>query len=778
MFFLNIKLAFRNLVKNKVYSFLIIGGFAIGFASCIMIGLYYHTETTVNKDFANHKQIYRVYDVKLNRCNLNWDLYPVLVSDYAGVENACPVDYQDVEQLPVKDELTNNTVQARYLLATTSNFFPMFSVKVTESLSGNPFDGKESIAISGKLAKSLYKTENPIGKKLNISNYFFGTVTSVFNEFPVNSSFHADVILNSENEKFRFSSTTINGKRYNPTNHFVMLREGFSPADFADQLKNSSNLNSLDVETVALQKLDDIYLSPLTIKSRHAKGNVTLLKIFLAIASLILILSSINYLNYSVSMQYARLRTTGIRKTFGADWKNLVSYTVMEVTLGISLSLLLAFFITDTILSYSENLFGKTLSVKLQDFLAVGPFFLIALVLVILLNSLAPLIILSKFSIMEFLTGFRGKINRKQIWKKALLTFQLTASTALIAVVLIIFRQLNFVKHSDPGFNRELLLKINIPYKYKQTDALKTEFGKMPFVLNSSLSAGCPGMINHKMGSNTGENSFDVNCIPVGDNYLATMGIELLEGRDFMNGDLNKTCLINEVALKQFGWENFEGQKFKGWFEGGLDVIGIIKDFKFESYHSPVEPLALLLSGTENSNVLSLRLSPGNTGEQIDKLNEIWKTISPNEPFSFTFYDDFFQSMYIKEDKLASSITFFSLIALALTCMGILGQVNMICLARIKEIGIRKINGARVSEVLVMLNRYLFMMFSIAFIIAIPVSFLIMRKWLENFAYKTSLSWWIFALAGVLVLFITLVTVSWQSWKAATGNPVKALRYE
>jgi len=207
-------------------------------------------------------------------------------------------------------------------------------------------------------------------------------------------------------------------------------------------------------------------------------------------------------------------------------------------------------------------------------------------------------------------------------------------------------------------------------------------------------------------------------------------------------------------------------------------VIGILNDFKFESYHSTVEPLALIFDGGQYSNVLSVRLAPGNAGQDIGQIRKIWESISPYEPFSFIFYDDLFQSMYEKEEKLASSITFFSLIAIALTCMGILVQIFMICLNRVKEIGIRKINGARISEVMVMLNRDFVKWVAIAFVIATPIAWYVMNKWLENFAYKTELSWWIFALAGVLALGIALLTVSWQSWRAATRNPVEALRYE
>jgi putative ABC transport system permease protein len=778
MIFLNVKLAFRNLVRNKVYSFLIIGGFAIGFAACILIGLFYHTETTVNNGFSNHKQIYRLYDVKVNRCNMNWNLFPVLTSDYAAVEDACPLDFQDREELTVKDEQTDKTVFVKYIAATTNNFFSIFSVDLTESLSGKPFAGNESISISDSLARSLFGKRNPLGQNINVGNYFFGTVSSVFRELPVNSSFRADVILNSENEKFRFSTTTTNGKRYNPTNHFIMLKNGTSPGAFVNELNQSSSLSSLDIDSVALQQLDDIYLSELTIKSRHAKGNPTLLKIFLAISALILFLSSINYLNYSVSMQYSKFREFGIKKTFGADRKNLILYAIIEVTLGIMISLVIALIITDLALSYSGMLFGKDLNTTWQDWLAVAPFFLAVMIAVILFNSIAPIYFLSKYSIIEFLSGFSEKSNKRHVWKQVLLTFQLTASTALITMVIIIFKQLDFVKHSDAGFNKELLMRINIPYKYQQTNALQKELGNLSFVRNTTLSHGCPGMINHKMGSGTGEKSFDINCIYMGDNYLNTMGIELSEGRDFLQGDLNKSCLINEEALRQFGWDSFEGKKCNIGREGEYEVVGIIKDFKFASFHRPVEPLALLFNGAEDGNILSVRFSPGNNGRMLEQVNNAWKSLSPHEPFSFIFYDDFFQSLYIKEAKLASSVTFFSIIAIVLTCMGMLGQIFMICLTREKEICIRKINGAKVSEILVMLYRDFITMVTVAFVTATPVAALIMNRWLENFTYKTSLSWWVFVLAGIIVLLITLFTVSWQSLLAATRNPVDALRYE
>ncbi|HEX2920057.1 MAG TPA: ABC transporter permease [Bacteroidales bacterium] len=779
MFVTNLKLAFRNLLRNKVYSSLIIGGFAIGFVACILIALFYRKETTVNNGFTDHNRIYRIYDVKMKRFNLNWDLYPVITSDYAAVENACPLDYfQNTEKMAVSDERTGKSVFLKHLAASTNDFFSVFSVDLIETISGKPFNDRESIAISRELAFSLFGNNNPLGEKINVGNYFKGTVSSVFNDFPANSSFMADVIINSENENFRLSNTTVNGKRYNPTNHFVKLKDATSPADFVNELNRSTAFEALDVDSLALQKLDDIYLSDLKLKSSHSKGNPTLLKILMAVAALILFLSSINYLNYWISMQYTKLRVVGIKKSFGANRKNLIIYTLIEVALGMSISLVIAAVLTDMALSYSGVIFGKQLIITWQDFLAVLPIFSIVLVILIFINSITPVILLSKFKISEFLSGIKEKSRGRQLWKKALLTFQLTVSTALIAIVTIIFRQMNYVNHSDPGFTKEQLLKIDIPYMFQNTKLLQQEIQKLSFVENTAVSAGSPGMINHKYGMGSEENSIDMNCIYVGDNYLKTMEIELLEGQDFLPGDLNRSCLVNQQALKDLGWNSYQGKELDIVQPGGYNVIGVIKDFKFESFHETIEPLALILTGADDGNVLSVRLMAGNKIQQIEQIEKTWKKFSPNEPLSFVFYDDFFQAMYVKEKRLTSTITFFSLIAIVLTCMGLLGQVFMICMTRMKEIGIRRINGASISGMLIMLNKDLLIMALISFSVSLPASWFIMQKWLQGFAYRTSLSWWVFAMAGMISFLIALITVSWQSWRAATTNPVEAIRYE
>ncbi len=535
---------------------------------------------------------------------------------------------------------------------------------------------------------------------------------------------------------------------------------------------------NLDLKEPALQNLADIYLSPLSLEDMHSKGNSRMLVLFLLIAILIIALSSINYLNYIISIQYSKLKETGINKTVGAGWPQLVSYSVTEVTFGILLSVLISIGITLLLLPYSNLFFGKELQFFSGNALKLIPAFLGIVFMVILINSLAPVILLSRFNITDFLSGF-GKRKGKQIGKQVMLTFQLSASIALIAVVLVIFKQLYFVKNYDLGFNKEMLLRIDLPLNNPNLTTLKQETDKLSFVKSSALSFGCPGMINNSMGSNTGEKSFDLDCIYIGDDYLRTMGIKLVEGRQFIDGDHGKACLLNEEAFKQYGWEDLIAKKFNNGIEGGYNVVGITNDIHVRSLHQKVTPMALIYDTHRGEfNVLSVRLNPGSIHQQLSQIREIWNKLIPDETMNFTFYDDQFQAMYVKEAKLAKSITFFSIVAIVLTCMGILGQIYLVTVSRIKEIGIRKVNGAKISEILTMLNKDFVKWVAIAFVIATPIAYYAMNKWLENFAYKTTLSWWIFALAGLLALGIALLTVSWQSWRAATRNPVEALRYE
>ena len=777
MLLFKIKLAFRNLLKNKLYSSLIIGGFAIGFTASILIALFYSAEHNVDKHFARHEKIYRLYDAKKNDSGLDYKINAVIAEHYPDVETACPLAFSYFS-FTLKDPETRNYTRVEYTLSTNNNFFDVFSIPVLSSLEEEPFSQLNSAVITESVAKKLFGDENPLGRTIK-EDFFTATVTAVMQDLPENSSFKAELLLNSENEEFQMAQACNNGVCIFPAEHFLLLKNDIDPDDFSTKMNASIGQFNTTTDSLALQSLSDIYLSltKLGWTDEHTKGNSKMLFIFMAIAILIILLSSVNYLNYTVSMQYAKMKEIGINKTNGAGKPHLLLDSLIEVTLGVLIALTISIVLVLLLLPTTEILFGREIhldDVNLQHLL---PVFLGTIVCIIFLNSLAPIYILSQFNIVEFLHGGRKK-NGKQIGRQLMLTFQLTVSIALIAVVMLIFKQLQYVKHYDLGFNEEYLVRIELPWLFENQTALRNEISDLSFVSSSALSSGYPGNINTSMGSGVEDDEFMVNCIYVTENFLKTMGVQLLDGRDFLAGDKGKSCLMNEAAVKRYGWENIDGKNFKGGREGGYNVVGTVNNFNVESLHSSLSPVALIYKSDSRYNTLSLRLIPGNIGQQISELRKVWKTMLPDDPMEFTFYDDQFQAMYIKEDKLSKSISFFSFIAIVLTCMGILGQIFLISLNRTKEIGVRKVNGATVSEILVLLNKDFVIWVVVALVIASPIAYYAMSKWLENFAYKTTLSWWLFALAGVLALGIALLTVSWQSWRAATRNPVEALRYE
>jgi len=765
------------LLKNKLYSSLIIGGFAIGFTACILIALFYNAEHNVDKHFADYKNIYRLYDAKQKKSGLDYKINAVLTENYPDIEEACPLG---LSYFPVtlKDPETRNYTRVQYTISTTNNFFDVFSIPIVSSLEDKPFSQLNSAVITESVAKKLFGDTNPLGRTVK-EEFFSATVTAVMKDLPGNSSFKADLLLNSENKDFQMAQECNDGVCIYPTEHFLLVKDGVNANDLAEKMNASIGQFNTTTDSLALQNLPEIYLSTLDMgwADGHTKGNSKMLFIFLAIAVLIILLSSINYLNYTVSMQYAKMKEIGINKTNGAGKAHLLVDSLIEVLLGIFIALIISLILVSLLLPAIGTLFGREIELSDINFHRLLPVFVGTVAGIVLLNSLAPIYILSRFNITDFLAGGR-KRKGKQLGKQAMLTFQLTVSIALIAVVMLIFKQLQYVKHHDLGFNEEHLLRIELPYLFENQKALRNEVAKLPFVSGSTLSNGYPGQINMSMGSGVEGDEFMLNCIFVSDDFLETFGLNLRDGRNFLAGDKDQACLMNEAAVKRYGWENLDGKRYNNGREGGYNVIGEVNNFNVESLHSALTPVALIYEPDREFNTLSLRLMPGSIEQQIAELRSVWKSMLPDDPMEFAFYDDQFQAMYAKEDKLAKSITFFSIIAIVLTSMGILGQIFLISLNRTKEIGVRKVNGAKVSEILVMLNRDFVIWVIAAFVIATPIAYYAMNKWLENFAYKTALSWWIFALAGMLTLGIALLTVSWQSWIAATRNPVEALRYE
>jgi putative ABC transport system permease protein len=405
---------------------------------------------------------------------------------------------------------------------------------------------------------------------------------------------------------------------------------------------------------------------------------------------------------------------------------------------------------------------------------------LAVLAAIVVITSLVPVYIIHRFDIQSLFGKGNMRLGKQRV-KQALTTLQLAASVVLLVSLFTIYKQLGYARNYHLGFDKEHLIKIDLGFSGDR-HVFKQTVDRYAFVESSALSDGAPGRVNmrgdNKIINDAGEEfNLMFQVIIMDENFMETMGIRLVDGRELLASDIGVSCYINEEGLKQTGWQTCEGKKYDNW--GGYDIIGIVNNFSMLSVHQKQEPIALLtVKENQRLSTLSVRLKPGNLPEQLAELEKVWKQDYPNAPFSYTFYDDVFDAFYRKETQQAKGIAAFSVIALLITCMGLIGQVFQACLVRRKEIGIRKIHGARIMDIMAIFNLTFVKWFIVAFIVAVPVSYYFMNKWLQTFAYKTALNWWVFALAGAATLAITLIVVSWQGWSVARANPVEAIKSE
>lgn len=763
--------------KNKVFTFLNLTGFAVGFAASIILALFIYKENTVDQDFENYKNIYRLIDAKGNKARMDYDIAKMVKEKYADIEFATPLNYTSFSN-PIFLRKTDGkeSVEIKNIISTTNDFFKVFSLKTISSLSDQPFADNNSLVITQSAAEKLLGKTDISGFLVNVGGMFDLPVTAIVEDLPENSSLQADIFLNSENEQFRFSQYCSEGKCYNPLDQYISVHDNTDVMQLTQVMNSAFPANKSETDSITLQPLSEIYLANNITDNKNKAGSKGLLMIFLTIAVLILLMSVINYVNFAMSKQLSTLKELGIKITTGAGPDYLRLFYLTEVTVFIIISFLLALGITAVTLPYAGMVLDSSLDLNWLFSPTLFLLFTMIVLSVILISSLAPIYIISQFD-MQRLFGKKNLVLSRQTGKKVLTVFQITTTIVLLVCLIGIQKQLNYVKTTNLGFNKEHLLKLNLPQNFNNHESLKQEISSYPFVINTSLSHGSPGSIRVGMGDKDGNDKFfSVQCIYIDTSFVKTFGVNILEGREMRSSDFETSCYINEAAYKKYGWNNLENKIFNNGREGGYKVVGVVNDFNTESLHQVISPVCLIYKKQYSS--LNIKMAPGNLQDQMSQLKSAWENSIPDEPISYTFYDVFFDSMYKKEDRQGKAIALFSIVILVITCLGFLGQIVQSCLTRIKEIGIRKVNGARISEVLVMLNKDFIKWVAVAFLIAAPVAYFTMNKWLENFAYKTNLSWWIFAFAGLLALGIALLTVSWQSWKAATRNPVEALRYE
>lgn len=779
MFLTTLRLIFRNLWKSKITSSVNIIGFAFSLAACFIIGLYILNEFSYDKFHKNYSNIFRVVNDENQRSQVDYTLKEDILKEIPEVTNACHL-------LPRKNkiqvEYQGNTLDINSSLSTDNSFFRIFSFPLIIGNQNEPFDNNNhSILISANVAGLLFDKGNPLGKLVKINDRDEYTICGVFKDFPVNSSISADIILNESYEiNTRAERYSKDGKQEFQRTIFILVNNPDHTDLITGKINNLLTGKDLLLKKVRLQPLSDIYLFDNTTNWDFNKGNYSLILLFLGIAIITLILASINYINISIAQYNQRSKETGVRKTFGASRFKLIRSFLAESMVVTLISLILALFLTDTFLSLFNSLFN----LQLQAASLISVQFLIIFIILIfvlgIINGIGPALIITSFNPVQIFQKRYLKLHGKNYIRNILTTIQFTASIALIICVLLIIKQLYFFKHKDLGFKDNNLLKItaNNITKY---EPLKDKLLQNPSILYATYSSGIPGEINHAESPGI-DADFYTKGVPIihsDASFVKTFQIGISEGRDFIESGNKNVCLISETASKAFGWEKEWQDKYfqRNNNYVGYKVLGIFKDFHFRSMYQEISPLVIEYNDNQKS-FLTLRLSSQNLSETIDYINKTWKEIEPDVLLDFAFYDAWFDSMYKKEEHLAKMVSSFAILAIIISCLGVFGQAILNTINRTKEIGVRKINGAKINEVILLLNIAILKWVCIAFFIATPITWYLMNKWQHNFAYKTNLSWWIFILGGLGVSVMTLLTVSWQSWKAANINPVDCLKDE
>ena len=776
MFSHHLSFAFRNLFKSSIYSFFNIFGFALGFTICLIAGLYVYREYSVDKNFKDYQHIYRVVDAENNISIIHYDLAEKLRDRFPEIKAATPVLYRYEHEWLLKRPQKEDYITVQNMISTESDFFKIFPLDFIAGNPANPFNSTLSVVVTRGVAEKLFGGTDIVGELLT-TMVGEAPISAVVEEMPENSSLKADLFINSA------TGITFNGIcRGGNENCFalypiyVLLNSDTDKKLLEDKINSNFPENKFDTRQIRLQPLTDIYFDKTVTDSNNLPGSRSLVYIFITVAAIILILSVINYVNFALSRQLDTLKQLGIKKAYGASFQQLRSYYVVEI----GLSVILSFILSLPIGIYSKPLFEHVLGVHLNLMNIFTPVFLFSifsvLVVVILVSSLTPFYIISKYDV-QMLFGKKKTYFGKQRGKMILTGCQMAITVIMFISLFMLQKQLSYVKNYDLGFAKNHLIRIDMPAEIEKYAVFENEISQYDFVQSSVYSHQSPGFMGGAWEEQRNEaNTRDVriNKIYTDIDFIKTFNLELLEGRNFTDADRFEACIISEETMREIGWDNIEGKKCNG-----MRVIGVVKDFNISSLHHRMEPVNIIPFKEEalRGAFLSVNIK-GDVPDALNKIRHSYKKIYPGEPFNLRFYDEVFDAYYKKEERESTAIAIISFIAIIITCMGLVGQAKQLSLSKAKEIGIRKINGATIAEMMLAIPKNFLQCFAVAFVFSIPIAWYAMDKWLENFAFKAIISWWIFALSGGVVLLILTSFILWQTWKAASANPVDIIKTE
>lgn len=781
-----LKIAFRNLFRKKLYGTINILGLALGLASSFVIGTWVYQELSYDQHFDNANRIYRV---GVNFYN---------VGDFAaGPEVFEPVveEFPEVQKVTsmqrfqsLKLYLNEQTFVESPAFAADGDFFEVFSFPFLQGNPATALDQPNQVVLTESLAKKLFGEQEALGQIIEIGEEKTShQIVGVIKETGHKTHFNMDMWISLERDPD--ASNWTSARLFN----YVLLNEGFSKESFTarlDQLIKDQVFPSLNhggpyeewIQSNSAYKfittpLTDLYLKTNLRFDFFASGNATNVYAFAVIALFIILLAAINFVNISTARSSGRAKEVGIRKTLGSNRKSLVMQFLNESVITCFIAFIIALGLGEIFLT----LFQQITSIELLDAFYIGPeqilLFLSVTILIGITAGLYPAFYLSSFKPVSMLKNqFSGV--KKSLFRNTLVVSQFTISTCLIVGTGVVYQQLNFMQNKDLGFSTENILVIsNADQLGEQRASFKQEVKNLTGVTNAAYSRRIP--VGQSVWIYTFQTAEMDDGIPFqsffGDEeYLNALGFRLVEGRNFSKdiaGD-STAVILNRSAVQELGLENPVGTKLNR----DQVVVGVVDDFNYESLHKLVEPVAIMFNPTGER--LALKIDGANAEEILANLRNTWEYFDPEESMNYYFLDERFQQTLSNERSLGKAVTIFSVFAIIISCLGLFGLSSYLCEQRTKEIGIRKILGAAVSTLVIFLNKDFTKLVLISIAVAIPLSYILMSKWLANFAYRVEINPVLFVAAGLLALLISWATVSGQSIKTALMNPVESLRSE
>jgi len=776
---------FRNFKRNRGSFLINLIGLSTGLICVLLIFLWVNDELSVDKFFEKDKQLFQIMQNTKDANGIETieatpgHLAKALSDEFPDVEYAVAVvpTTFNISRGNISVDDKNITSVGQYV---TEDFFNVFSYKILYGDRNKMLSAKNMVVISSELALKLFGDfDNAVGKTIewdaqDISGLF--TVSGIFDLPYSHATNHFDILLNYSlyEEVNPWGGWENSGPRT-----YALLKEDISPASFNEKIMDFIKSKNTNMEvTLLAQRYSDRYLHGNYENGKPSGGRIEYVELFSLIALFILIIACINFMNLSTATALKKTKEIGIKKTMGAERKGLIAQYLGESMLMAFMSLSLALLAVRFLISPFNDLTGKqlALSLDISHILIISGVFL----LTGLFAGSYPALYLSRFAPVDVLKGkFKTSVS-ETIARKGLVIFQFTASVILIVSVFIVFKQLSFLQTKNLGYNRDQVIYFNAKNMSSET---LSEIRNIPGVLNAAggnLKAGSPlggtSGVDWE-GKNPDENIFFSKkwiCY----NLIETLGMEMADGKAFSEDfGTSGQVIFNETAVKMMGLTNPVGQKV--FIEGEeMNIVGIIKDFNFESLYEKVKPCVLFVAPVQYAPNVSVKIKSGMEKTALQNLEKIYANHYPGQIFDYRYMDDDYQQLYVAEKRVSVLSKYFAGLAILISCLGLLGMSFYTAERKTKEIGIRKVMGSSEIGIAKLLSGEFTKLVIMAILIATPVSYLITHKWLESFAYKTSLSWWIFALAGLIALGIALLTVSFQSWKAATKNPVEALRYE